>query len=198
MQLWQQITWLGAPVSKGRILSIWVAFSILAYVLASQDWYTLSMSPNGDTVKLATYDGLTAYGNLSPVLMLNFAAILAVAFLGGLGRKIISTVMVLANLATLAWMVTRVAGQDVSGLAKQVEQMTGIAAAHGVEDLTVQTQFAPYAFLLALTFLTAAALVVLVAERKWPKRQSRTEVASKTAKPSEPKDAIGIWDSQRR
>lgn len=185
-------------MSKGRALVLWVALAILAYICASQDWYTLSMAPNGDAVKLATYDGLTAYGNLSPVLILNFAAILVVAFVGSLGRKIISAVILLANLGTLAWMVTRVASQDVSGLAKQVEQMTGIAAAHGVEDLTVLTQGAPYGFLVSMGLLVGVSLLVLVTEKKWPKRQARTELADAKAKPSEPKDAIGIWDSQRR
>lgn len=184
-------------MTKGRILAIWVVFAVLAYVLASQDWYTLSMSPNGETVKLATYDGLTAYGNLSPVLMLNFAAILAVAFVGSIGRRIVTALMILVNLGTLVWMVTRITSQDVSGLAKQVEQMTGIAAAHGVEGLTVQTQFAPFGFLFALALLALAGVVVLVTERKWPKRQARTEMASKATRFSEPKDAIGIWDSQR-
>jgi hypothetical protein len=184
-------------MTKGRILTVWVAFAVLAYVLASQDWYTLSMSPNGETVKLSTYDGLTSYGNLSPVLMLNFAAILAVSFVGSLGRRIVTALMVLVNLGTLAWMVSRIASQDVSGLAKQVEQMTGIAAAHGVDGLTVETQFASYGFLLSLAVLTFTAVVVLISERKWPKRQARTEVASKAAKASEPKDSIGIWDSQR-
>lgn len=184
-------------MSKGRILTIWVVFAILAYVLASQDWYTLSMSPNGETVKLSTYDGITSYGNLSSVLMLNFAAILAVAFVGSLGRKIVTALMVFVNVGTLAWMTSRVAGQDVSGLAKQVEQMTGIAAAHGVEGLTVQTQFSPYGFLFSMALLTTVTLVVFITEKKWPKRQARTEVRSKSVKPNEPKDSIGIWDSQR-
>jgi hypothetical protein len=184
-------------MTKGRTLTLWVAFAILAYVLASQDWYNLSMSPNGETVKLSTYDGLTSYGNLSPVLMLNFAAILVVAFVGNLGRRIVTALMVLVNIGTLAWMVSRIASQDVTGLAKQVEQMTGIAAAHGVEGLTVATQFATYGFLFSMGLLVTTAVVALLTEKKWPKRQARTEVSSKTTKASEPKDSIGIWDSQR-
>lgn len=184
-------------MTKGRSLTVWAAFAVLSYVLASQDWYTLSMSPNGEAVKLSTYDGLTAYGNLSPVLMLNFAAILAVSFVGSVGRRLVTALMVLVNLGTLVWMVTRISLQDVTGLAKQVEQMTGIAAAHGVDGLTVETQFAPYGFLLSLTVLAIIPVVVLITEKKWPKRQARTELASKSTKSSEPRDSIGIWDSQR-
>jgi hypothetical protein len=185
-------------MTKGRLLTLWAALAILAYIFASQDWYTLSMAPNGDTVKLATYDGLTAYGNLSPVLMLNLAAILAVAFVGSLGRKVTLSMIVLADLGTLSWMISRVAAQDVSGLAKQVEQMTGIAAAHGVKDLAVQTQGAPVAFLIAIGATAALALFILFTERNWPKRASRTERTTLPTKVAEPKDAIGIWDSQRR
>ena len=185
-------------MSKGRILALWAALAILGYIFASQDWYALSMAPNGEAVKLATYDGLTAYGNLSPVLMLNFAAILAISFIGSLGRKIVGGLALLANGATLAWMIARVATQDISGLAKQVEQMTGIAAAHGVEGLTVETLTAPFGALISLALLSVTALLTLLTERKWPKRQAKTELASKTTKDVEPKDSIGIWDSQRR
>jgi len=185
-------------MTKGRLLTLWIALAILAYIFASQDWYTLSMAPNGDLVKLATYDGLTAYGNLSPVLMLNFAAILAVAFLGSLGRKITLVMIALANLASLYLATTRVIAKDISGLAKQVEQMTGIAAAHGVKDLTVQTQSAPFGFLVSLGLLVVITVFILFVEKRWPKRESRTERANQSGKPNEPKDAIGIWDSQRR
>ena len=83
-------------------------------------------------------------------------------------------------------------------MAKQVEQMTGIAAAHGVKDLTVDAQIAPTLFLAAMAALIGMSALVLAMERKWPKRQSRTERTSTSSKVSEPKDAIGIWDSQRR
>jgi hypothetical protein len=76
-----------AIMTKGRLLTLWIAFSVFAYVSASQDWFTLSMSPEGKTVKLASYDGLTSYSSLSATLMLNFAGILAVAFVGTIGRK---------------------------------------------------------------------------------------------------------------
>ena len=185
-------------MSKGRGLALWVGLAIVGYVFASQDWYALSMAPNGNVVKLATYDGLTAYGNLSPVLMLNFAAILAISFIGSLGRKIVSMLALLASAGTFAWMITRVATQDISGLAKQVEQMTGIAAAHGVDGLKVETLTAPYGLLISLALLAAIAIVIFLTERRWPKRQAKTELAKKAVKDVEPKDPIGIWDSQRR
>jgi hypothetical protein len=185
-------------MTKGRSLALWVAFIILAYIFASQDWYALSMSPASGEVRLASYDGLTAYANLSPLLMLNFAAILAVSFVGGLGRKLILTLIAVTNIATLVWAATRIIAQDISGLAKQVEQMTGIAAAHGVADLTVRAEAAPWGFVSSLFATTVVVSLILVTERKWPKRSSKTEIASKAIKDEDPKDAIGIWDSQRR
>lgn len=185
-------------MTKGRLLALWVAFVILGYIFASQDWYTLSMTPDGDLVKLSSYDGFTAYANLSPLLMLNFAAILVISFVGSLSRKITFSLSALANLATLVWTIGRIASQDVSGLAKQVEQMTGIAATHGVTGLTVSTQMASTGFIVALLLISATGIVGLATERKWPKRASKTELPSSTSKNKEPKDAIGIWDSQRR
>jgi hypothetical protein len=130
--------------------------------------------------------------------MLNYAGILTVAFVGSWGRKITAGVIALLNVGVLAWSITRIAAQDISGLAKQVEQMTGIAAAHGVKGVTVATLANAYWFLVALTATSLASVLVLVFERKWPKRQEKTEMPVKSAKDSEPKDSIGIWDSQRR
>ncbi|MFM6940257.1 MAG: Trp biosynthesis-associated membrane protein [Rhodoluna sp.] len=185
-------------MTKGRVLTLWVGFVVMAYIFASQDWYALSMAPDGETVKLSSYDGLTAYANLSPLLMLNFAAILVVAFVSSLARKIVFSLVGLANLASLVWLTSRVISQDVSGLAKQVEQMTGIAAAHGVKGLTVATQAAANWALISLLLMTAVIVFALLTERRWPKRVQKTETPNRKAKESEPKDAIGIWDSQRR
>jgi uncharacterized membrane protein (TIGR02234 family) len=185
-------------MTKGRLLSIWIALATFAYVSASQDWFTLSMSPEGKTVQLASYDGLTAYSSLSATLMLNFAGILAVAFVGSIGRKITAGLLALLNLGVLIWSISRIAVQDISGLAKQVEQMTGIAAAHGIKDVAVATQPNAYWFIAALAATMIANLLVLVTESRWPKRTQKTEAPSKTSKTVEPKDSIGIWDSQRR
>jgi hypothetical protein len=185
-------------LKKGRLLALWIAFATFAYVSASQDWFTLSMSPNGDTVKLSSYDGLTTYGNLSAVLMLNFAGILTVGFVGSLGRKITTGLITLLNASVLVWATTRVFAQDISGLAKQVEQMTGIAAAHGIKDVTVSTQASAFWFLGALAAVTLTNVLVLIFERTWPKRTAKTDLPSKAGKDSEPKDSIGIWDAQRR
>ena len=185
-------------MTKGRLLTLWIAFAVFAYVSASQDWFTLSMSPEGKTVKLASYDGLTSYSSLSATLMLNFAGILAVAFVGTIGRKITASLLALLNVAVLTWSTSRIATQDISGLAKQVEQMTGIAAAHGIKDVTVATQPNAYWFIAALAFTALVNILVLVTERRWPKRTAKTEMPSKDAKAAEPKDSIGIWDSQRR
>jgi hypothetical protein len=184
-------------MTKSRALGLWAAFVILSYIFASQDWYTLSMSPDGDSVKLASFDGLTAYGNLSPLLMLNFAAILVVSFVGSLARKFVLATVALSNLATLIWLVIRVLQQDISGLAKQVEQMTGIAAAHGVDDLTVATLWVAGGFLAALGLTSVLVGVIFFTEKSWPKRAAKTERSSAANKHEEPKDAIGIWDSQR-
>jgi hypothetical protein len=169
----------------------------MSYIFASQDWYALSMAPNGETVKLSTFDGLTAYGNLSPLLMLNFAAILVVSFVGSLARKVVLSALATANIAGFIWIAARLQQQDISGLAKQVEQMTGIAAAHGVEDLTISALWGSSGFLVSLGLTVTAVCITLLTENRWPKRHSKTERAEVARKPEEPKDAIGIWDSQR-
>ena len=76
--------------------------------------------------------------------------------------------------------------------------MTGIAAAHGVEGITVTTLWASYGFLVALSASALISGLVLFTEKSWPKRSSKTEIPSKAITDEDPKDAIGIWDSQRR
>jgi hypothetical protein len=44
-------------MTKGRLLAIWIAFATFAYVSASQDWFTLSMSPDGKVSQLAAMTG---------------------------------------------------------------------------------------------------------------------------------------------
>jgi hypothetical protein len=184
-------------MNKSRALIIWAVLVILSYIFASQDWYTLSMSPNGDSVKLASFDGMSAFGNLSPLLMLNFAAILVVSFVGSLTRKVVAATIALANLATAIWLGIRVQQQDISGLSKQVEQMTGIAAAHGVEDLTVASLWASNGLLVSLGLTAALLVFILFSEKSWPKRPVKTERFAQSKRVEEPKDAIGIWDSLR-
>lgn len=184
-------------MSKGRLLGLWVVLATLTYIFASQDWFTLSMSPNGETVQLASYDGLTAYGNLSPILMLNLAAILAVAYVGSLGRKITACLLLALNVTLVVATFISVQSQDISGLSKQVEQMTGIAAAHGIKDVTVVTGWATTGFLITLALEVLLIFFILASERNWPKRPAKTERVSKETRTTEPKDSIGIWDSQR-
>lgn len=184
-------------MSKSRALTLWAALVILSYIFVSQDWFTLEMTPNGETVKLASFDGVSAYSTLSPLLMLNFAAILVVSFVGSLARKFVGLTIALVNISSLVWTALRVQQQDISGLAKQVEQMTGIAAAHGVDDVVVTSLWASIAFLVALALSTAAVGLILFTERSWPKRSAKTERTSAAKRVEEPKDAIGIWDSQR-
>lgn len=184
-------------MNKARSLTFWAGLIILSYIFASQDWFTLEMAPNGETVKLASFDGVSSYSSLSPLLMLNFAAILVVSFVGSLARKFVSFTIALVNASSLVWLAIRLQQQDISGLSKQVEQMTGIAAAHGVDDLVVTTLWAPIAFLIVLTLSTVAVCLVLFTSGSWPKRMAKTYRTVARKKVEEPKDAIGIWDSQR-
>lgn len=184
-------------MNKSRTLTLWAALVVLSYIFVSQDWFTLEMTPNGETVKLASFDGVSAYSTLSPLLMLNFAAILVVSFVGSMARKFVALTIAIVNIASLVWTAIRVQKQDISGLAKQVEQMTGIAAAHGVDDLAVTSLWASIAFLVALALCTAAVGLIIFTESSWPKRSAKTERSSAAKRVEEPKDSIGIWDSQR-
>ena len=167
------------------------------YISLAQPWYSLEMAPNGTTVELGRYDGFTAYSFLSPILLVSLAALFASAFIGGAARKIAGITASALTAFGLAVLASKVAESDVSGLAPQIEKLTGIAATHGIKDLTVLVLPFASISLILMALLVLVELVFLFSERSWPKRVAKGDRYQIQQSEKDPSDTIGLWDSQR-
>lgn len=183
--------------TKSRTLGLWAIVLLATYIAAAQSWFSLEMAPNESTVELGRYDGFTSYGFLSPILLVVLAALFASAFLGGIGRKVAGAIAVLATGLSALLLTPRVAGADVSGLSTQIEKLTGIAATHGIDDLTVITLPWAWITLTCLALLLAVEIIFFTTEHNWPKKLAKSDryQTGQTAKDDD--DTIGLWDSQR-
>lgn len=184
-------------LTKSKTLGLWALILLANYIAAAQPWYSLEMAPNGTTVELGRYDGFTAYAFLSPILLVCLAALFASAFIGGVGRKIAGLAALSVSALGVALLTPRILGADVSGLASQIEKLTGIAATHGIKDLDVLVLSWAWISLALLLLLIAVQAAFMIVERNWPKRLAKSDryQTSQTAK--DDNDTIGLWDSQR-
>lgn len=179
--------------NKGKSLGLIALALIGSFALAGQTWYLVSMSPNDDTVTLKTFDGYSSYSWISPLLLVSLAALATTAISANVTRFVSLLVGAVSSfaVAALAWIA--ISNQDLSGVAKEFETATGVAATHGITGVEISTQtFAPMAIgafgLLGLLFLVA-----LFAQRNWV-----SKVAAQPRKVSAPlKDSISLWDEQR-
>lgn len=184
-------------LTKSRTLGLWAIALLASYIAAAQPWFSLEMAPNGSPVELGRYDGFTAYGFLSPILLVCVAALFASAFLGTIGRKVAGGISILATALSAVLLAPRVIGADVSGLAPQIEKLTGIAATHGIDGLTVLTLSWAWMTLACLGLLLAVEVLFLLTERKWPKKLAKSDRYQTGQTAKDDNDTIGLWDSQR-
>jgi uncharacterized membrane protein len=180
---------------KSTALGFWVIALGIATITASQVWYQLRMSPNGDTVTISEFDGFTTYSFISAILLASLASVFTISFVASLARKIISLISLVLTLGGFALLVTKVSGSDVSGLSKQIEQATGIAANHGLTGVQVSSSALAWLGVASFGLLVIATILVLLSERHWPARVAKIE--RNAAKGKTPGDSISLWDSQR-
>lgn len=179
--------------NKGRSLGLIALALIGSFALAGQTWYQVSMSPNDQTVTLKNFDGYSAYGWISPLLLVCLAALATTAISASMTRYLSLLVGTLSALGLTVLSSLAVGSQDLAGVASELETATGIAATHGISGLEISTQALALAAigvfgLVALTFAAA-----MLAQRNWVvKLQTQPRKASKPVK-----DAISLWDEQR-
>jgi hypothetical protein len=183
--------------TKSRTLGLWAFILLASYISAAQPWFSLEMSPNGTPVELGRYDGFTAYGFLSPILLVCLAALFSSAFLGGVARKISAAVALVATGVGLVLLVPKIVAADISGLASQIEKLTGIAATHGIKDLTVLVLPWAWISMACLALLLAIEALLLLTERNWPKKSTKSDRYQTGQVAKDENDTIGLWDSQR-
>lgn len=184
--------------SRKTILTVWLATLGLALIAASQTWFTVEMFPDGETVELQQFDGVTTYPFLTAIFIASAASLFAALFVQSLARKIVGAIAALTAAGAVWLIATKVASQDLSGVSEQLETLTGIAANHGAGDYAVLVSAWPWVTLATMSLYLAVIAVFLVAESSWPKRAQKIERSSAATRSEDEQDSIGIWDAQRK
>ena len=182
-------------IKKSTSIGVWLIALGLVTIAASQVWFQLHMSPNGDTVTISEFDGFTTYSYISAILLASLAAVFVISFVASLAHKVISILALALTGFGLAMLTRGVAAQDVSGLTDQIEQATGIAANHGLTGIEISTTIWPWLAIASFVLLLLANIMVLVSERRWPARVAKIDRQQRNNKT--PSDNISLWDSQR-
>lgn len=181
-------------LSKGRVFSILGVFVILAFIFSGQGWFTVSMNPNDSVVILKSFDGYTTFAYLSPLLLVCLAGIATASISNGTTRLMSFLLGGLASSLLVALSVFNVVNQNLSGISKQIESATGIAATHGIKDLAVQVSYFASISIASYVLLAAAFGLAFLASRQW-KAAVRGQSPIPAKKNS--KDPISLWDEQR-
>ena len=182
---------LTSRLSKGKSLGLISVLVIAAFIFSGQDWFLVSMAPNDEAVILKNFDGYTAFAWLSPLLLVCLAAVLTTAISVNRTRVASLAVGLLAGLGLATLSLIGVLGQDLSGVAKQIEAATGIAATHGITDLLITTQPSAWLAIGVFLLLSLAFAAAIGSQGTWVVKQR----AATKAAPE--KDSISLWDEQR-
>jgi hypothetical protein len=179
--------------TKGRSLGLIVLMLIGSFALAGQTWFIVSMSPNNETVALRNFDGYSSYAWVSPLLLVCLAAMATSAISTSATRIVSLWVGALSSISLTLLSSVSISRQDLSGVAKELEAATGIAATHGITGLDIATQaLAPLSIgvfgALGLVFILA-----ILASKHW--RARAVKVSRQAGRPV--KDSISLWDEQR-
>lgn len=193
-------------LTRARALTLIAVLEILSWITSSQNWFEISMAPNDETVVLQSFDGLTSYGFIGPILAVTLAAFSVALLTNGKSRILVFALGAAFTVGLAAFATISVLEQNLNGVAKQIEAATGIAATHGITGLATQTL--PGAFLaigsyilLALGFVVAA-----VSSGSWNQKSISKEAASSSKPVAEKQakhpakrsgDPISLWDEQR-
>jgi hypothetical protein len=179
--------------TKGRSLALILLMLIGSFALAGQTWYLVSMSPNDETVTLKSFDGYSAYAWVSPLLLVCLAAMATSAISPAATRVASLWVGALSSIALTLLSAFSIASQDLSGVAKELETATGIAATHGITGLDIATQPLAPISIGVFAVLSLVFVVTIFASRHW-----KAKAVKATRQAGRPvKDSISLWDEQR-
>lgn len=179
--------------TKGRSLGLILLMLIGSFALAGQTWYLVSMSPNDETVTLKNFDGYSAYAWVSPLLLVCLAAMATSTISAAATRLLSLLVGAVSSIALTLLSAFSISRQDLSGVAKELETATGIAATHGITGLDVATQPLAPASIGVFAVLSLVFLVGIFASRHW--KVKAVKATRQTGRPV--KDSISLWDEQR-
>ena len=183
-------------MTKSRVLALGLALELLALLLLTQSWFEISMSPNGETVSLGSFDGATTYAVAMPLALFALAAILVALITSRIAQLIVIGLSALSSLASLALLAPAIFSKNIASLDTQLARLTGIANTHGISDLSIGTTFAPFAWLLVEVVASVWLAAALIWQRNWPVVDKTAAPTGKATKKQTDGSTISLWDNQ--
>lgn len=196
-------------MTRSRTLVLLIALQLLATLLLTQTWYSISMAPNGQSVTLGDYSGSDANPSAMATSLFVTVAILVVGFTKSVARTIALAAVAISGVA-LAWFVTTSAiARNISALDSSLDRLTGIAQTHGITGLTINQNPVVWGWLASQVLVFVFAVGAIWRQKSWDeaqaakqlaaaKTQNRNSKSGSNAKTPEPvKTAIDLWDEQR-
>lgn len=164
-----------------------------SFVLAGQTWYVVSMSPNDEAVTLKSFDGFSAYAWITPLLLVCLAATGTAAISTAKTRMASLWVGAIGSTGLTLLSALSISEQNLSGVSKELESATGIAATHGITGLDIAT--VPMASLSIAGFGSLCVVfgLAIFASNHWKAKNAIP--TSQIRRPA--KDPISLWDEQR-
>ena len=184
-------------MTKFRALGLGLTLELLALLLLTQSWFDISMAPNGQVVSLGSFDGATTYAVAMPLALFSLAALLVALISSRFAQLIVIGLSALSGLASLALLAPAIFSRNIASLDTQLARLTGIANTHGINDLTVGTNYAPFAWLLVQVLAAVWLAAAMFWQRNWPVADKTATPAGKAIKQKNDGSTISLWDNQR-
>lgn len=184
-------------MTKSRAISLALALGLLALLLLTQSWFDISMAPNQSVVNLGSFDGATTYPVALPLALFSLASLL-VATISAKKMQLIAILLGLIGVVvSMVLTIPALAARNISALDQQLARLTGIANSHGITDLTIDSTYAGFAWVVVQTLLVFWLTLCAYWQPRWIKtdRSKYQSPVKKNAK--DETSAIGLWDSQR-
>lgn len=185
---------------RSRTFALLLVLSIASAALASFDWYTVVIAPNGKQTELGTLSGSSAYPLMQATSVLAVVATLVAAISTGLAQRIIFASVSACSIVSATVATIGLAKQDLTAQQRQLDTWTSIASAHDIDVLTITTGANGWLFVAFSAVLSVIALASVFSARQWPAtaRARSQDTASRPVEPAEQVDAISLWESQRK
>lgn len=188
-------------IGKSKSIGLLLLFTIIAFVSAGQTWFEIKMKPSDDFVVLREFDGFSTFSWISPLLWVSLAATLVTLLVSKVGRTISLSVALLSSLALVSMAALGIVSQDLSGVSRELEQATGIAANHGIiggiAGLQISTTLAAFFGLTSFLLIGVIAGVALLDSQGWGPARLKPAAGARAPKETRPGDSISLWDQQR-
>ena len=152
------------------------------------------MRPGDSAIVLKDFDGYSTYPWISPLLLVALAAFSLASLMKAKARGVVFIIGSLFSIVLFSLTAVAVATQDLRNVRVLLEEATGIAASHGLDNYEISLNPAAQVSLLFFALMAAAFALASITQVNWA--SSRSQAPERKAE-KRPTDSISLWDEQR-